>query len=63
MAADRVARRWMLAGQGPETPLAPRTKFVVRLCRRPATALTWYSPGRTNCPLLLQPGDDVLRSQ
>src|SRR5262249_6042489 len=53
----------MLADQGPETPFAPSTKFTVRLCRRPATALTWYSPGRTKCPLPLQPGDDVLRFQ
>ena len=50
-------------GQGPDTPLAPSTKFTLRLCRRPATALTWYSPGRTNWPLLLQPGAEVLRSQ
>ena len=53
----------MLAGQGPETPFAPSTKFTVGLCRRPATALTWYSPGRTSCPLPLQPGDEVRRSQ
>ena len=53
--------RWR--GQGPDTPLAPSTKFTVRLCRRPATAPTWYSPGRTNGPLPLQPDDEVLRSQ
>src|SRR5215470_3044472 len=53
----------MLAGQGPETPFAPSTKFTVGLCRRPATALTWYSPGRANCPPPPQPDDDVLRSQ
>ena len=36
---------------------------MVRLCRPPATTLTWYSPARTNCPLPLQPGDEVRRSQ
>ena len=50
-------------GQGPATPLAPSTKFTVRLCKGPASALTWYSPGRTKCPVPLQPGDEVLRSQ
>ena len=52
-----------LRGQGPDAPLAPSTKFTPRLCRRPATARTWYSPGRTNCPVPLQPGDEVRRSQ
>ena len=43
--------------------MAPSTKFTVRLCKWPATTLTWYSPERTSCPLLLQPGDEVLRFQ
>jgi len=58
---EGAGERWR--GQGPDTPLAPSTKFTLRLCRRPATARTWYSPGRTSCPLPLQPGDEVRRSQ
>ena len=50
-------------GQGPEAPLAPSTTFTVLLCRRPATAVAWYSPGRTRRPVTPQPGDEVRRFQ
>jgi hypothetical protein len=53
--------RWR--GQGPDTPVAPSTKFMTWLCRFPATALTWYSPGATKGPVPPQPGDEALRSQ
>jgi hypothetical protein len=54
---------WAGRRQGPDAPCAPSTKFTVLLRRRPATAVTSYSPGATTWPGLLQPGDEVLRSQ
>ncbi len=36
---------------------------AVLLCRWPATAVTWYSPGRTSLLVPVQPGTEVLRSQ
>ena len=60
----RPVARWCAtisrAPQGPDTPLAPSTMFTLLLWSAPATALTWYSPGRTRVPALPQP---VLRSQ
>ncbi len=32
--------------------------FTALLCRRPSTAVTWYSPGRADCSAP-QPGDEV----
>ena len=37
--------------------------FTTLLCRRPATAVAWYSPGRTSRWDPAQPGEEVLRSQ
>src|SRR6476646_365812 len=49
--------------QGPDAPGAPSTKFTVLLRRRPATAMTVYSPGTAAWLAPPQPGDEVLRSQ
>src|SRR5215813_14161501 len=66
-ARGRGARgRWtagrVAGGQGPEAPVAPSTTFTAALCRWPATAVTWYSPGRTWRAVPVQPGDEVFRS-
>src|SRR5262245_27753361 len=58
----RVDGRPAAGGQGPEAPVAPSTRFTAALCRWPATAVTWYSPGRTWRAVPVQPGDEVFRS-
>src|SRR5215475_4654479 len=50
------------ADQGPEAPVAPSTTFTAALRWWPATAVTWYSPGRTRRAVPVQPGDEVFRS-
>ena len=42
---------------------APSTMFWVALRTGPSTAATWYSPAGTTWRTLLQPSDEVLRSQ
>src|SRR5262245_37150957 len=58
--------RWtasgVAGGQGPEAPVAPSTTFTSARGGWPATAVTWYSPGRTCRAVPVQPGDEVFRS-
>jgi hypothetical protein len=63
LVGDPLTEPTAVRSQGPDAPRAPSTMLTVLLRRRPETAVTLYSPGRTGRLIARQPADEVLRSQ